>query len=152
MQGYIDLERAYKNERDARVKERMLLIIRIKKDGILPAHAAKELHRAKSWAYKWLYRYEIEGIEGLRDKPRSGRPSLINKKIEISIKKELMSNRYGWKVREVKELIYKKANIIYSETHIYRLLHKWGFEQKVPIKKHIKTASINEKEDFKKEL
>ncbi|GBC73879.1 hypothetical protein HRbin04_01286 [archaeon HR04] len=119
-------------------------------DGKLPAHAAKLLNRVKSWAYRWLRRYNAEGIEGLRDKPRSGRPPLIEKRVEMSIKKELISNRYGWKVNEVRELIYKKAGVMYSVMHIYRLLHKWGFTQKVPLKKHINTATIEEKEDFKK--
>ncbi|MBV9179303.1 MAG: winged helix-turn-helix domain-containing protein [Nitrososphaeraceae archaeon] len=36
--------------------------------------------------------------------------------------------------------------------HIYRLLHKWGFKQKVPRKVHINTASYEEeKQEFKKE-
>ena len=35
--------------------------------------------------------------------------------------------------------------------HIYRLMHKWGFKQKVPRKVHVNTASKEEKEHFKKE-
>jgi transposase len=36
-------------------------------------------------------------------------------------------------------------------THIYnRLLHKWGFKQKIPRKVHVNTASEEEKEQFKK--
>ncbi len=58
MQRY-DLEEAYKQEKDTRVKERILLVILVKKDdGKLPAHAAKLLNRAKSLAYRWLYRYK----------------------------------------------------------------------------------------------
>jgi hypothetical protein len=30
-------------------------------------------------------------------------------------------------------------------------MHKWGFKQKVPRKVHVKTASKEEKERFKKE-
>ena len=36
-------------------------------------------------------------------------------------------------------------------TYIYRLMHKWGFKQKVPRKVHVNTASKEEKERFKKE-
>jgi hypothetical protein len=39
----------------------------------------------------------------------------------------------------------------YHYTHIYRLMHKWGFKQKVPRKVHVNTASKEEKERFKKE-
>ncbi|HSF49542.1 MAG TPA: winged helix-turn-helix domain-containing protein [Nitrososphaeraceae archaeon] len=44
------------------------------------------------------------------------------------------------------------GGIKYHYTHIYRLMHKWGFKQKkVPRRVHVNTASKEEKEDFKKE-
>ena len=38
----------------------------------------------------------------------------------------------------------------YHYTHIYRILRKWGFKQKVPRKVHVNTATREEKDDFKK--
>ena len=43
------------------------------------------------------------------------------------------------------------GGIRYHYTHIYRLMHKWGFKQKVPRKVHVNTTSKEEKERFKKE-
>ena len=43
------------------------------------------------------------------------------------------------------------GGIRYHYTHIYRLMHKWGFKQKVRRKVHVNTASKEEKERFKKE-
>jgi transposase len=52
----------------------------------------------------------------------------------------------------VEDLIVKKSGgIRYHYTHIYRLMHKWGFKQKVPRKVYVNTASKEEKERFKKE-
>ena len=34
----------------------------------------EELHRSIAWAYKWVRRFDKEGLEGLKNKPRSGRP------------------------------------------------------------------------------
>ena len=31
----------------------------------------EELHRSIAWAYKWLRRFDKEGLEGLKNKPRS---------------------------------------------------------------------------------
>jgi transposase len=76
----------------------------------------------------------------------------MSKKVQMTIRKELMSYQYGWKTREVMRLIYKRAGVVYSETHVYRLLHRWGFRHKVPLKRHFKTASMKEKEEFKKKL
>ena len=54
--------------------------------------------------------------------------------------------------KQVEDLIMKKSGgIRYHYTHIYRLMHKWGFKQKVPRKVHVNTASNEEKEHFKKE-
>ena len=63
----------YKKESNAKVKERLLLVIRVIGDGELPAHVVKGIHRSKPWASYWLERYSKEGIKGLRNKPKSGR-------------------------------------------------------------------------------
>jgi putative transposase len=49
-------------------------------------------------------------------------------------------------------IIQRRTGIRYHEVHIYRLLHKWGFSPKVPIKRFINTASNEEKKQFKKRL
>jgi len=48
-------------------------------------------------------------------------------------------------------MILKVGGIRYHYFHIYRILHKWGFRQKVPRKVHVNTASREEKDYFKKE-
>jgi transposase len=53
----------------------MLLIINVIYRGKISAQIAKDLHRSKSWASDWLKRYEKEGIEELKTRPKSGRPS-----------------------------------------------------------------------------
>ena len=62
-----------------------------------------------------------------------------------------MESKQGWTTKQVNELIVREPGIHYHYTHVYRLLHKWGFKQKVPRKVHVNTASNKEKEEFKKE-
>ena len=52
----------------------------------------------------------------------------------------------------MEELIIKKSGIKYHYIHIYRVLRKWGFKQKVPRKVHVNTASQEEKEMFQKKV
>lgn len=59
----------YRKESNAKVKERLLLIIRVIDDGELAAQVVKGIHRSKPWASYWLERYREEGIKGLRNKP-----------------------------------------------------------------------------------
>jgi len=143
-------EKIYRNEHDAKTKERMLLVLNVVYNNIIPAQAAKDLHRSRAWASDWLKRYGEEGIDGLKDRTKSGRPTEIPEETSYQIKQELSSSKQGWTTKQVEELIIKKSGIKYHYTHIYRILRKWGFKQKVPRKVHVNTASKEEKNDFKK--
>ena len=110
----------------------------------------EELHRSRAWAYKWLKRFDKEGLEGLKDRPRSGRPADVPKEMLSKIRGELSESPSGWKAKEIMDIIYKKTGVRYHEVHIYRLLHKWGFKPKVPQRRFVNAASKEEKEQFKK--
>ena len=140
----------YKKENDSKVKERLLLIIKVREDGQIPFRVVKEMHRSNPWASDWLKRYDKEGIEGLKDRTKAVDRPEISKETSYQIKKELKENNQGWTTKQVEELIIKKSGIKYHYTHIYRILRKWGFKQKVPGKIHVNTASREEKKAFKK--
>lgn len=146
------INNAYKKEKDSNVKERILLVRRVKIDKQEAASVAEnELNRSRWWAYKWLHRFDEEGLEGLKDQSRTGRPPDVPKEIMIKIRQELVDSNIGWDFRQVMDLIYKKTGVRYHEVHIYRLLHKWRFKSKIPKKKFVNTASANDKSKFKKE-
>jgi transposase len=57
----------YGHEPDANVRERILLLRRVRMDKQEAASVAElELHRSRGWAYKWLKRYNNDGMLGLR--------------------------------------------------------------------------------------
>lgn len=120
------LDKAYRNEHDAHVKERLLLIIRVSYDKQHSEAVASELHKSRAWAYKWYKRYNEEGLEGLRDKPRSGRPSFMDEEEIGKIRTDLSTSNTGWDAKEVMDLIKKKTGVKYHEDHIRRLLYQWG--------------------------
>ena len=129
----------------------MLLILNVIYRGkTYAAQVSRDLHRSKAWACEWLKRYDKEGINGLKTRPKSGRPSKLSEDIEYQIKKELKESKQGWTTKQVEELIVKKSGIKYHHIHIYRILRKWGFKQKVPGKVHVNAASREEKNSFKK--
>ena len=106
------LDIAYKQEeKDVDVKERILLIRRIVEDKQHIEDVAKELHRCRAWAYKWYKRYNDDdgGLDGLKDKSRSGRPPDVPKEVMIKIQKELVESNTGWDFRQVMDLIYGKT-------------------------------------------
>ncbi|HEY6534349.1 MAG TPA: helix-turn-helix domain-containing protein [Candidatus Nitrosocosmicus sp.] len=140
----------YKKENDSKVKERLLLIIKVKQDKQIPFRVVKELHRSNPWASDWLKRYDMEGLKGLKDRTKAGRPPELSEDMVYQIKKELSNSKQCWTTKQVEELIVQKSGIKYHYTHIYRILRKWGFKQKVPRKVQVNTASPEEKETFKK--
>ncbi len=98
----------YKKENDPKVKERLLLVIKVREDGQVPFRVVKEMHRSKSWASDWLKRYDKEGIEGLKTRTKSGRPSKISEEIVFQIKEGTKkSHNQGWTTKQVEELIVK---------------------------------------------
>jgi putative transposase len=143
-------EKIYRDEEDVKTKERMLLVLNVVYYGMVAAHVAADLHRNRAWACVWLKRYNKESIVGLKNKPRTGRPSELSEEDICSIQTTLKESNRGWTTKQVEELIIKKSGIKYHYTHIYRILRKWGFKQKVPRKVHVNTASREEKEEFKK--
>ena len=145
------VDKAYRKESNPNVRERILLVRRVVDDKQHIVNVAKELHRCRAWAYKWYRRYNDYGLQGLKDKAKTGRPPTVPKDVMVKIRKELADSNKGWDFRQVMDLIYKKSGVRYHEVHIYRLLHKWGFKSKVPQKRFVNTASVKEKKKFKKE-
>ena len=126
-----ELIKFYKKETNIKVKERLLLVIKVEYDNLIPAYASDELHRSRPWGLYWLNRFYEEGIEGLKNRPKSGRHPDIPEETVYEIQQELASNKQGWTTKQVEDIIVKKSGgIRYHYTHIYRLMHKWGFKQK----------------------
>ena len=145
-------EQLYKRESDADVKERMLLVLNVVYDKHIPARVSSDLHRSRTWASDWLKRYREEGLEGLKNRPKSGRPPDIPEEIVYKIQNKLASSKQqGWTTKQVNDIIIQESRIQYHQIYIYTLLWKWGFKQKVPRRVHVNTASKEEKERFKKE-
>jgi transposase len=127
------LDKGYRQESNPDVRERIFIVRRIVEDKQHIINVAKELHRCRAWAYKWYKRYNDHGLQGLKDRTRSGRTPYLPKDTMIKIRQELADSKTGWDFRQIMDLI-RKTGVRYHEVHIYRLLHKWGFKSKIPQK------------------
>jgi transposase len=144
------LEKVYREEKDADVSRRMLMVLKVRYDGMKNSHAAEELRRDKSWATIWLRRFDEEGIEGLRTKPRSGRPTKVPRDALATVKRRVSRWKTGCRLQEVRELIRKEFGTTYSERQVYRIVHGWRFRSVVPEKRFVNEASHDERLIFKK--
>ena len=95
------LDKAYRQESNPDVRERILLVRLVVDDKQHIVNVAKELHRCRAWAYKWYRRYNDYGLQGLKDKAKTGRPPDVPKEIMVKIRQELAESNTGWDFRQV---------------------------------------------------
>ena len=110
-----ELETLYRNESHARLRERLLLVLKVDGDGMIPAQVAKELHRSRTWTSDWLARYHKEGVDGLENRPKSGRPSKLSDQVAVKVRKKLKERKQGWTTQQVHEMIVKEGNVHYHQ-------------------------------------
>ena len=151
------LEETYKQERDARVKERVQIILFLKE---------KESYREISSRLRitiglityWKKRFERNGIEGLKDKKGRGRKSDLDKnqlkEISSAIDKGIqMKDGYkrGYKTKDVREFIQDKFRINYTIRNCFKILRRLGYNLKVPRPRN-KSRNQNSVDEFKEQF
>lgn len=121
------LRKAYKKEKDAKILKRILMVLyTLKKETI--RDVGKRLNCSHPTVLYWKCRYEKEGLEGLKTKPKSGKPRKISRRQEANLKK-IIGNKpeKAWTTKQVSSLIEKKTRILYSTRQAARILHRWTF-------------------------
>ena len=145
------LVKAHKKEKDRNVADRMLLIIFIQRDKMYVTEAARRLNRVRSWGVKWHRRYLGGRIDGLRDRPRSGRPPKVHKGIMKKVRR-LVTKTACWEAEEAQGFIKKMTGIEYNLTYVREMMRKWGFSMKVPVMRHVSRAGRRRIARFKKRM
>jgi len=83
----------------------------------------------------WVHRFEEKGIDGLKDKQKPGRPSLLTKRQLSGIKELLLSsspsefgyNTSTWNGPILMDYVQKEYGVQYKKAQIYNILKKLGF-------------------------
>jgi len=82
----------------------------------------------------WVHAYNLSGIEGLQDKPRSGRPCRLNQAQQTKLKDALLDTpeKLGypsgvWSGPLAIDYIQNTFGVTYKRAQIYNLLQKLGF-------------------------
>lgn len=139
-----EIEEIYKIEKHAKVKQRLQAIILAKK-GYEKKEIANIIGLSRTNVFRWINRFKEEGIEGLKDKQRSGRPQKIKKEKKEKLKDDLKSSpkNFGykedtWTTKLILFHLKNNYNVSYHEGYIQRFLRSIGFELKKPRPKNYK--------------
>lgn len=158
--GY--LKDLYSKEKDVRLKERLHILVLLRR-GFVQRDVSDMLEISVGKVPFWKKRFERDGFEGLRDKPKSGKPTKLSKKVLDNLSERLKNLKgkekeiivAGWNTKQIRDVIEEYAGVKYSLRHVRRLNSKMGFSLITPRIKHLKRdeKKIKEfKEQFKKNL
>ena len=90
-----ELLQRYREEKDPKVKDRLMLVIKVRFEDTSITKAAGALGEVASWGSKWFARFAGACIEGLHNRPRSGRSALITEEETARVWKEMGGSSTG---------------------------------------------------------
>src|SRR5205823_8331408 len=124
-----ELRSLARRERDGRVSSRLLALANAL-DGMRRDEAARAAGMDRQTLRDWVHRYNAEGVAGLRDRPRPGRPCGLDEGQQDALKALILRGpdlaRDGcvaWRARDLRGLAERRFGVRYSESGIRRVLH-----------------------------
>ena len=123
-----ELRRLARRERDGRVSARLLALANAL-EGLRREQAARLAGMTGQTLGDWVHRYNAEGLPGLRDRPRPGRPCGLDDGQQAALKALVLRGprlaRDGcvaWRLRDLCTLVERRFGRRYSETGMLRLV------------------------------
>ena len=122
------LKKKYKKERDAKVKERILMLI-YTFQGESSRNVGDRIQCDQKLVIYWKKRYLSEGLEGLKTRPKSGKPRKISRRQEANLKRVFYKENLDkpWTTKRALGLITEKTGVNYSQRQVTRILNRWNF-------------------------
>lgn len=116
----------------ARAVERARMV-QLASEGLSVAVIAQRLGRAEKVVRRWLIRFNAEGLGGLADKPRSGRPVTYSRE-EVGVvvataltdPKELGQAFGSWTFERLERFLNEERGIAIKRSRIHELLQAEG--------------------------
>ena len=151
------LQKEINNSENTRFTNRLHGVLLVAKEMTGPK-AASILGKSRTVLFKWTRRFLKEGVNGLMDKPKSGKkPKLTNKQLN-KIKSVLNAppdkvglDRCMWDGKTLSEYIHKEFSIELGVRQCQRLFHKLGFRLRKP-RPMIAHADETKRQEFKKNI
>lgn len=137
-QRLIRLSKEAEKDGAYRVAKRLRAVV-LNSEGLTSGQLANILKAPRSKVSEWLQRYQIQGMKGLLEGYRSGRPSELTEEQQQQLGDILDSGpvAYGldsgiWTSPMISWVIEEEFGIQYHPGHVRKLLHAWGFSVQRP--------------------
>ena len=133
-----EIERAMRQDKRAEVRQRAT-VIRLLHLGHKPEAVAEQQMVSVPTIYNWHKLWREQGIDGLGNKPKTGRPSKASeaycRKLEEMLEKEPAEYGYRfaiWTSDRLRAHLEKETGILLSEGRFRALLKKRGYRYRRP--------------------
>ncbi len=71
------IDHLYQTTKDVRLRTRSQMVLLAAEHDLTPSEIARIVRQSEQSVRNWLKRYQVEGVEGLADAPRSGAPRKV---------------------------------------------------------------------------
>jgi transposase len=102
-------------------------------DGMSREAAARQAGMDWQTLRDWVIRFNAEGVEGLRDRPKSGRPTWLDDGQLATLKALVLRGpdpeRDGvstWRAKDLCRMVEERFGVSYTENGLLRVLHELG--------------------------
>ena len=149
----IDFKALIAKETNGRMRVRLMALSHIK-EGANKAQTARNLQISRRSVNDWVKRFYENGLDGLKEKYRPGRPCALNDSQltqlgEYVRNNSIKENGGRLKAETLATYIAREFKVEYTIFNVYRLLHQLGFSWITSRSRHPK-QSDKIQEDFKK--
>ena len=145
-----DLKKAYKKEKDLRVRARILAVNMACSEGFKINEAAACLMQCPDWVGMRIQRFNTDGLDGLRDLPRSGRPPKIPLREMDKIMKQ--TSQMPTTPAALHQQIFQKTKVKLHLTYVRELMRKYGLSSKRTTSIHINAAGKEFVDEWQRNL
>ena len=149
-----ELRSLYRTEKNAKLAQRIHGVYLASK-GLTCPEIMFITAAARRTIQQWVYKYNEQGIAGLKDKPRSGTPTKLPRKKEVKLKERIEAGPTkadGVSVLNgpaIRRLLEREFGVLYSKQGLYDLLHRLGYSCLCPRPQHENSNPLLQA-DFKK--
>jgi transposase len=127
------LDRLYRTTKAPRLRTRAQMVLLAAEQGLKVAQIALITRESEATVPRWLKRYRAEGMEGLHDAPRPGRPSSMTEvyKAELLAAVRRRPRSLGlpfslWTLQRLVDALAEKTGIRVSDETVRRALKQAG--------------------------
>ena len=139
-----ELRALARREPNARTRVRLLGVANVL-GGMAIEPAARASGVGRSTLYVWLGRYGREGVDGLRDRPKSGRPRLLTPEQDAAFKARIEAGPAyekdgvtAFRGVDMRRILAEELKVKAGLSSVYQLAHRLGLAWIEPRPKHPK--------------